>query len=49
MQVQFQKIIEKFIRKRKSKQKERLEKDKISLECFTLSEEANKNKLTEIV
>ena len=48
-QVQFQEIIEKFIHKRKSKQKETADKDNIPLKCFTLSEEPNKNRFTEIV
>jgi len=48
-QVQSQEVIEKFMRKRKSKQ-ERAEKNKKALECaFILLEEPNKNKLTEIV
>ncbi|KYN23115.1 hypothetical protein ALC57_04900 [Trachymyrmex cornetzi] len=35
--------------KRKSKQKEEAEKDNVSLECFTLTEEPNENRHTEIV
>jgi len=49
IQIQSQEIIEKFMRKCKSKQKEKAENDKISLERFTLSEKPNKNKLIEIV
>ncbi|KYN43243.1 hypothetical protein ALC56_02305 [Trachymyrmex septentrionalis] len=47
--VQSQEIIEKFIRKRKSKREKRADKDNVPLECFTLSEEPNKNRLTGIV
>jgi len=50
-QVQSQEMIEKFMRKRKSKHKEEKSNDNmkdISHECFILSEEPKKNRLTEI-
>jgi len=50
-QVQSQEVIEKFMRKRKSKRKEKESNNNmkdISHECFILSEESKKDRLTEI-
>jgi len=47
--IQSQEVIEKFMRKRKSKRETKTEKDNVPLECFILSEEPNMNRLTGIV